>query len=93
MISHFITELVKEYQTSRRGCQHSELPGLEVSFIETEVTSLIVVNYPGNHTSLGPGHLDPATAAQYAMVTGGGPGYDVYKGKSSLQTPSVCPSQ
>ena len=58
----------------------------------TEVTSLIVVNYPGNHSSLGPGHLDPATAAQYAMVTGGGPGYDVYKGKSSLQTPSVCPS-
>ena len=91
MISHFITELVKEYQTSRRECQHSELPGLQVcltaSFTISEV--LTVIPAPGNHPSLGPGHLDPAAAAQYAMVAGAGNGYDVYKGKTSLQTQSA----
>ena len=91
MISHFITELVKEYQTSRRECQHSELPVLQVcltaSFTISEV--LTVIPAPGNHPSLGPGHLDPAAAAQYAMVAGAGNGYDVYKGKTSLQTQSA----
>ena len=90
MISHFTTELVKEYQTSRRGCQHSELLGLEVC--DTKYWQYLVTEYspvsPGNHPSLGPGHLDPATAAQYAMVAGAGNGYDVYKGKCSLQTQS-----
>ena len=94
MISHFITELVKESQTSRRECRHSELPGLQVCIsvaaLRCSSSSLFVNCYhPGNHPSLGPGHIDPTTAAQYAMVAGAGNGYDVYKGKCSLQTQSA----
>ena len=48
-----------------------------------------MLHHPGNHPSLGPGHIDPTTAAQYAMVAGAGNGYDVYKGNCSLQTQSA----
>ena len=44
MISHFITELVKESQTSRRECQHSELPGLQVCMTACFMISQPLIN-------------------------------------------------
>ena len=90
MISHFITELVKEYQTSRPGCQPSELlVALQVGF-EIFLINQIFFPYSGQHPGLG-GHLDPATAAQYShLVAGAGNGYEVYKGRDSYKH-SYCP--
>ena len=89
MISHFTTELVKEYQTSRRECPHSGR-GLQV-LSDSEGESVILV-MSGNQPGLGGGHLDPATAAQYShLVAGAGHGYEMYKGRESLQTLTYSP--